>query len=496
MNALRKRHPLVRIAAPVAFVFGTLLVLIAASMLLPIACAWIYGEGDLLSLTSAALITAGLGAPLRWFFRGNLDLDVKSAFFIATFGWVVISAVSALPFVFHGSIPSFTDAFFEMMSGYTTTGSTILTDIEVVPHGLLLWRSETHFIGGMGFVTLAVLVLPHGMGGLRLFRAESSPGQVITKERFTARNRDAMRYLWIIYSALNLMQILLYTMGGMSLFDALCHAFGTVSTSGYSPYNASMGYYDDAYFDWVTIVFMFLGGMTFVLFYRMSRGEFDIFRVNTEFHWYVGFVVFFCVTVSLILFESDTYPTILDSLRFGSFQVISILTTTGFTTADYELWPNSAQMFLYAVCFIGACAGSTTSGIKVVHYVIIWKFMVSAVKKIFFQPLAVVSVRLDGHRIDQSVINLALCYFIVNIFLVLAGGMFMSVVDDMDFTTAMSSVIATLMNIGPGFGDVGPTHNFAWISDTGKWFLSVNMLVGRLEMFSALVVLYPSFWRN
>ncbi len=496
MIGARNRRLLFRSAGPVAFVFGTLLLVIAASMLLPIACAWIYDEGDLAPLTLAALITLGLGAPLRWLFRGSLDLDVKSAFFIATFGWVVVSAVSALPFVIHGAIPSFTDAFFEMMSGYTTTGSTILTDIEAVPHGLLLWRSETHFIGGMGFVTLAVLVLPHGMGGLRLFRAESSPGQVITKERFTARNRDAMRYLWFIYSALNLTQVLLYTMGGMSVFDALCHAFGTVSTSGYSPYNASMGHYDSAYFDWVTIIFMFLGGMTFVLFYRMSRGEFDIFRVNTEFHWYVGFVLFFTVSVSLILFTAGTYPTMIDSFRFGTFQVVSILTTTGFTTADYELWPNAAQMFLYVVCFIGACAGSTTSGIKVVHYVIIWKFMLSAIKKIFFQPLSVLSVRLDGHRIDMSIIYLALCYFIVNVFLVLVGGMFMSVIEDMDFTTAMSSVIATLMNIGPGFGDVGPTENYAFISDTGKWFLSANMLVGRLEMFSALVLFYPSFWRN
>jgi len=183
-------------------------------------------------------------------------------------------------------------------------------------------------------------------------------------------------------------------------------------------------------------------------------------------------------------------------LRYASFQVVSLLTTTGFTTADYELWPHSSQMFLYAVCFIGACAGSTTSGIKVVHYVLIWKFMVASVKKIFFQPLAVTSIRLNGRTVESGIINLALCYFIVNIFLVLGGGMFMSVVDDMDVTTAMSSVIATLMNIGPGFGDVGPSENYAQISAVGKWFLSWLMLVGRLEMFSALVIFYPSFWRN
>ena len=480
----------------IAHVMGTLLLVTASAMLLPAICTLFYdNEGDLPAILISAAITAGLGAPLFFVFRSDTDLHIRDAFFIAAFGWIIISAVSALPFVIHGAIPSFTDAFFEMMSGYTTTGSTILTDIEVVPHGLLFWRSETHLMGGMGFLTLTVIFLPHGMGGLRIFRAESSPGQVITKDKFTPRNRDAMFYLWVIYLTLNLLQVVLMCLGGMPLFDSLCHAFGTVSTSGYSPYNASIGHYNNAYFDWVIIVFMFLGGMTFMLFYHAARGEWRVFKINTEFKWYVGFVLFFCGVVTWVLWKEDTYGFI-DSLRYGTFQVMSILTTTGFTTADYELWPQAAQMFLYAVCFIGACAGSTTSGIKVVHYVIIWKFMVGAIKKIFFQPLAVLSVRMNDRPIDQSVINLAVCYFIVNIFLVLGGGCFMVLVDDMDFVTAMSSVIATLMNIGPGFGDVGPSENYAHISDVGKWFLSYNMLVGRLEMFSALVIFYPSFWKK
>jgi trk system potassium uptake protein TrkH len=347
----------------------------------------------------------------------------------------------------------------------------------------------------MGFLTLTIIFLPHGMGGLRIFRAESSPGQVITRDKFTARNRDAIVYLWIIYLTLNLVQVILQCLGGMSLFDSLCHAFGTVSTSGYSPYNGSIGHYDSAYFDWVVIAFMFLGGMTFLLFYHLALGQWRVLKINTEFRWYVGFVVFFCGMVSWILWKEETYDAV-DSVRFGTFQVMSILTTTGFTTADYELWPQAAQMFLYAVCFIGACAGSTTSGIKVIHYAIIWKFMVGAIKKIFFQPLAVLSVRINDGPVDQSIIYLAVCYFIVNIFLVLGGGCFMVLVDDMDYVTAMSSVIATLMNIGPGFGDVGPSENYAHISDAGKWFLSYNMLVGRLEMFSALVIFYPSFWKK
>ncbi len=480
----------------ITHVFGTLLLVTSGAMLAPAVCSLFYGnEDDLGAILISAAITGAVGGPLWWRFRQHRELEIRDALAIAAFGWVVVSAFSALPFVIHGSIPSFTDAFFEMMSGYTTTGSTILTDIECVPHGLLFWRSETHLIGGMGFLTLTVVFLPHGMGGLRIFRAESSPGQVITREKFTPRNRDAMVYLWLIYLGLNAVQVLLQCLGGMSLFDSLCHAFGTVSTSGYSPYNASIGHYDSAYFDWIIIVFMFLGGMTFVLFYHLARGHWRVLKINTEFRWYVGFVVAFCGIVSLILWRSHDYG-FFDSLRFGCFQVVSLLTTTGFTTTDYELWPQSAQMFLYAVCFVGACAGSTTSGIKIVHYVVIWKFMVGAIKKIFFQPLAVLSVRLDGHSVEPAVIQLSVCYFIANIFLVVGGGCVMTLVDDLDMQSAMSSVIAALMNIGPGFGSVGPSENFAHLSGFGKWFLSWNMLVGRLEMFTALVVFYPSFWRR
>ncbi len=480
----------------IANVMGKLLMVTGCSMVFPIICSLYYSEDDLFALSITAIVTIGLGGALWRFFRGYIDLNIKDGFFIAVFGWILISAISGLPYMIHGSIPAFTDAFFEMMSGYTTSGATILTDIEVVPHGLLFWRSQTHLLGGMGFLTLTVIFLPHGMGGLRLFRAESSPGQVITREKFIPRNRDTMIWLWGIYMSLNLLETIMLCLGGMSLFDSLCHAFGTVSTSGFSPWNASIGYYNNAYFDWVIIVFMFLGGMTFMLFYHMMQGNWQVVRVNTEFRWYVGFMLFFCGMVSWILWQDNTYGSLTNSIRYATFQVTSILTTTGFTTADYEKWPQAAQMFLYAVCFIGACAGSTTSGIKVVHYVLIWKFGVAAIKRIFFRPMSVVSVRLNQRPVESQIVDLAVCYFIVNIFLILGGGCFMVLVDQMDYLTAMSSVIATLMNIGPGFGEVGPADNYAQISNLGKWFLSWNMLVGRLEMFSALVIFYPSFWKR
>ncbi len=480
----------------IAHVIGILLIVTGSSMALPIACSLYYNEADLLPLLYSSLIILSLGLTSWWFNRRSYVLDVKDGIVVAVFGWVLVSALSGLPFMLHGAIPSFTDAFFEMMSGYTTTGATILTDIEAVPHGLLFWRSETHLLGGMGFLTLTIIFLPKGMGGLRICRAESSPGQVITKDKFKARNRDTMIWLWGIYLALNIVQVLLLLLGGMSLFDSLCHAFGTVSTAGYSTKNASIGHYGSAYFDWITILFMFLGGMTFILFFQMIKGEWKAVKINTELRWYISLLLFFCGIVSFILWKENTYTSPLDSIRYGTFQVVSLLTTTGFTTADYELWPQAAQMFLYAVCFIGACAGSTTSGIKIVHYVVICKFMYASIRKIFFQPLAVISIRLNQRPVDSSIIDLSICYFIINIFMILAGGCFMVMIEDIGYVTAMSSIISSLMNIGPGFGAIGPSENFAFFSDVGKWFLSWNMLVGRLEMFSALVIFYPSFWKK
>jgi len=480
----------------IAYVLGTLLMVIGGSMALPLLCAFHYDEGDLNAILLSAAVTAACGALLWAPFRRHREITVRDGIFIAVFGWILVSFFSALPFLIHGSIPSLTDAFFEMMSGYTTSGATILTDIEAVPHGLLFWRSQTHLLGGMGFLTLTVIFLPQGMGGFRIFRAESSPGQVITREKFRPRNKDTMIWLWLIYLALNGLQTLMLRLGGMSLFESLCHAFGTVSTSGYSPKNASIGFYDNAYFDWVIILFMFLGGMTFMLFYQMMKKDFRSLKINTEFRWYIGFILFFCAVVSFILWKSSTYESIFDSARYGTFQVMSLLTTTGFTTDDYEKWPQAAQMFLFTVCFIGACAGSTTSGIKIIHYVLICKFMVTTIKRIFFQPLEVRAIKVNQSSVHPQIVQLAICYFIVNIFLILFGGCFMVLVDDMDCVTAMSSVIATLMNIGPGFGAVGPSENYAFVSDAGKWFLSYNMLIGRLEMFSALVVFYPSFWKK
>ncbi|PID76353.1 MAG: potassium transporter [Deltaproteobacteria bacterium] len=477
-------------------VFGTLLAVTGCSLVLPIGCSLFYGESDLAALIMTAILLLGLGLPLRRIFKHREELSLKEGILIAIMGWTIISAASALPFIFHGSIPSFTDAFFEMMSGYTTTGATILNDIEALPHGLLFWRSQTHLLGGMGFLTLTILFLPHGMGGLRIFRAEASPGQVITKEKFVARNKDAMIWLWGIYLGLNIILSILLWLGPMDLFNAVTTSFGTVSTSGYSVKNASIGHYHSPYVDWLVILFMFLGGVTFVLFFRMLKGDISWVKTNTEFHWYVAITVFFSLAVTFILWTQHDYDNLLDALRYGTFQVVSLLTTTGYTTADYSLWHRAAIMFLYMVCFIGACAGSTTSGIKTVHYVLIGKYMYAAIKKIYIQPMSVTSIRLNGRPVERLMVDLAICYFIANMLLIFIGSCCISYLENLDYATSISVIIATLMNIGPGFGGIGPAETYAFFSPAAKWFLAWNMLVGRLEMFSALVIFMPAFWKK
>ncbi len=480
----------------IAHVLGVLLLFIGSTMFLPLACSLFYNDGDTFALLVSIGVSFAAGLPLWWIFRKYRDLTLKDGFFIVTFGWILVSSFSTLPFMIHGAIPSFTDAFFEMMSGYTTTGATILDDIESVPHGLLFWRSTTHLIGGMGFIMVTIILLPLlGIGGMQLYKAEADPGQVITGEKFLPRVQQTAVWLWGIYLAFVLINAFLLLVGGMSIFDALCHAFGTVSTAGYSTKNSSIGYYDSAWIDWVTILFMFLGGTTFMIHFQIFKRDWEPVRDNTEVRWYIGFLVFFCVTAALILWISSTYDGPLDSLRYASFQIVSILTTTGFTSADYELWPTAVQMLILAVCFIGACAGSTTSGIKVAHYEILCKYLYANGRKIL-QPLAVVPIKINQKNADASVVTLAASYFILNIFMILAGSAVMATIDGMDLFSSMSAVISALFNIGPGFGEIGPSSTFSHISAAGKWFLSFNMLVGRLEMFTVMVMFYPSFWKK
>lgn len=477
-------------------IFGSLLSFTGAMMVFPIIVALIYGDGSEIAFLLSGVISMSVGLVLWWANRTQKELQTKDGFLIVTMGWILLSAVSALPFVIHGSIPSFTDAFFEMMSGYTTTGSTILTNIEGLPHGLLFWRSMTHFIGGMGIIFMMILIIPLlGIGNLQLYKAEASPGQGPDNSKLSPRFKESAKWLWIIYVTLTLLQTILLWLGGMPLFDALCHAFATVATAGFSVKNESMGHYQSAYFDWVVIVFMFLGGMNFILHYRFIKGEWSLFFRNTELRWYVIITTGLCVLISFDLWKSHVYSSMGEALRYGSFHVISIITTTGFVTANYELWPQSAEGIIFLCLFIGACAGSTTSGIKIIQIVIIFKYLNTKMQRIL-EPLSITSIRINGYPVEYKSIGGVLSLFVVNILIVVFGSMVMVHISNMDFFSSFMSVVSAIWNIGPAFGQVGPTENFAHITDVGKWFLSFSMLVGRLDIFTVLVMFYPSFWKK
>lgn len=472
-------------------ILGALLLFLAIALLLPVPFSWAYGDGASGAFFLAAIISAGCGGLLYHHFRSSTDLSVREGFAIVTFGWTFFALFGALPFVFSGAIPSFVDAFFETMSGFTTTGSTILTDIEAMPPSMLLWRSLTQWLGGMGIIVLSLAILPMlGVGGMQLFKAEV-PGP--TADRLKPRIQDTAKLLWGVYVLLTGLEIILLMAGGMNFFDSINHAFTTMATGGFSTRNASIAAYDSAFIDWVVTLFMFLAGVNFSLHYLALRGRIVEFINNEEF-------LFYCVLTTtgialIILFNmGGVYPDFLDNLRFSSFQVVSILTTTGFGTADYELWPVLCQYLLIFAMFIGGCAGSTGGGMKVARILLLFKHAQVQVYRLI-HPRAVRLVKLGNRPVDKDVMQAILGFFALYLGVFVCASFFMAGVG-MDLPSAAASVIATLSNIGPGLGTVGPTDNFAHVPVFGKLVLSFCMLLGRLELFTVLVLVFPSFWRK
>jgi trk system potassium uptake protein TrkH len=377
------------------------------------------------------------------------------------------------------------------MSGFTTTGSTILTDIEAMPPSLLLWRSLTQWLGGMGIIVLSLAILPMlGVGGMQLFKAEV-PGP--TTDRLKPRIQDTAKLLWGVYVLLTGAEVVLLMTGGMSFFDGLNHAFTTMATGGFSTRNASVAAYDSAYVDWIITFFMFLAGVNFSLHYLALRGRIGDFIRNEEFLFYSGLVMVGTILITLLNMGS-TYPDFLDNLRFSAFQVVSIITTTGFGTADYELWPVLCQYLLVFSMFIGGCAGSTGGGMKVARILLLFKHAQVQVFRLI-HPRAVRLVKLGERPVDKEVMQSILGFFALYLGVFVAASFIMAGVG-MDLTSAGASVIATLSNIGPGLGSVGPVDNFAHVPAFGKLVLAFCMLLGRLELFTVLVLVFPSFWRK
>ncbi len=477
--------------ASVAHILGLLLMFEAGTMLLPIPFSLYYDSPDILAILISAGVTFGVGLIAFLSTDFTHDLRPKEGFAVVTLSWVSFSLFGALPFFISGFVPSFTDAFFETMSGFTTTGATILTDIEALPHGLLFWRSLTHWLGGMGIIVLSLAILPFlGVGGMQLFRAEV-PGP--TADKLTPRITETAKILWGVYVIISMAETLLLLLGGMNLFDSLCHTFGTMATGGFSPKAASIGAYDSGYIQYVITFFMILAGTNFALHYRFLTGEFTAYISNREFLFFLSIA-----GVAAVLIGADTllfrYQDLEEGVRHTLFQTVSILTTTGYGTADYEGWSFSSQLILFFLMFVGGCAGSTGGSLKVVRILVLFKFVYSEIIRLI-HPHAVVPVRIGKTVVPREALTNILGLFILFV-LIFVGGTLVMASLGLNMETAMGSVAATLGNIGPGIGGVGPTENYAFIPGVGKWILCAFMLMGRLEVFTVIILLSPSFWRK
>lgn len=418
-------------------------------------------------------------------------ISTRDGFLLVSLSWLMASFVGSLPFYISGGIPSFTDAFFETMSGFSTTGASILVDIESLPQSLLFWRSLTHWLGGMGIVVLAVAILPIlGIGGLQLINAEA-PGPTV--DRLTPRITETAKILWIIYTGFTAAETILLMLGGMNLFDALTHAFGTLATGGFSTKNAGVGHYRSAYIDAVITVFMLAAGVNFSLHYRLLTGRLKILYKNTELKAYI--LIFMTATIGLTLsLYRDAYQTLGESLRYASFQVASIMTTTGFATADYEQWPIAGQIILFMLMFVGGCSGSTGGGIKVIRLVVLFKQALNEMK-LLIHPRGVFTLRVSGSMVQKNIVYSISGFFFLYVATLLLVTFIVATAGH-DIATSFSTALATLGNIGPGFGRVGPTENYAFYEDYIKWVLSFAMMVGRLELYTVMVILTPWFWKN
>jgi len=459
---------------------------------------------------------------------------IREGFAIVTFGWVILTFFGAIPlFVYFLSrvdsltastvLRAFTDSYFEIMSGFTTTGATVISDVEILPRGILFWRSMTHWLGGMGIVTLALSIFPaFGVASYQMFRGEV-PGP--TSERLKPRLAQTAKILWGVYALLTLVEALLLKFGGMTVFDSLCHAFGTMATGGFSTKNTSIAYYNSAYIDWVVIIFMFFAGMNFIIHYQvLFARKWTLVKNNREFHFYTAVLVMAVLISAVVLqtrgiapenqiaasfrsralsqndlaakihTEGSRIQNPLDTLRYAAFQIVSITTTTGYSTADSDMWPNFIRFLLVVLMFFGGCAGSTGGGIKMTRMMVGIKTAWREVKTLI-QPRLILPIKIGGKELKEKQVSniMGFIALFLGCFVVLSAVMSFFIED---FTTAITSVVATMCNIGPGLSGIGATENYAWIPLGGKWVLAVCMLLGRLEIYTVLIALAPISWKR
>lgn len=469
---------------------GSMLLVLAATMLFPIIWSVYYGQGDLASLGASLLITFAAGGIFLYLGQNPAEITIKESFLFVSLGWVLAACFGALPFYFSGVLPAYTDAFFEAMSGFTTTGATVINRIEQVPKGILFWRSMTHWLGGMGIIVLFVAILPRfGFGATHLLKAEV-PG--LSPEKVTPRIAATAKILWSIYMLITALQVIFLLMAGLSLFDSLTHTFGTIATGGFSTRDASVGGLNNFRAELVIIVFMIIAGGNFSLYYAVLKGKFKNLFNNPEFRFYLIFTAVMTTLISVNLMATNGGA--LHSLRHGAFQAVSIITTTGFTTADFDLWHPFSRALLFFLMFAGGSGGSTAGAIKQIRLIILFKYIYREVYRTV-HPAAVLPIKIGKKVIPEQLVSNALSFIFLYLMIFIVASLLMSGMG-LPLPSALSAVAATLGNVGPGLEMVGPTLTYSPISVSGKLLLSFLMMLGRLEIYTVMVLFLPDYGFN
>ena len=463
-------------------------------MAFPLAWALKDGSDDIRAFLLSVLTGLAMAAVLHIAGRSSSkdELGTREAIAGVAFAWVVASLQGCMPYMLGGYIPAFTDAYFEAMSGFTTTGATVLQNVEVIPRGILMWRAQTQWLGGMGIVVLVIAMLPlFGVNMTQLFKAES-PGPSL--EKTSPRITDMAMMLWKVYMGLTVVGIVLLVFGGMSVYNAIAHIFAAVSTGGFSTHNASVAFYNSAYIDYILTLIMFLSGANFNLHLAAIRGRSLRPYRDSEFRFYTVLVAASIMMICAVLLWKGIYGSFADALRYASFQVVSIITTTGFATADFALWPIFTQLLLLALMLVGGCAGSTAGAIKCVRFQVVLKGAAAELKKMV-HPNAVVAIFQGRGTASPSMVTSSACF--ITVYFIIWGVSTLAVsLDGNDIVTSLSAVAAPLSNVGPGLAEVGPVCNFAGQSAFAKWVYTFDMLCGRLELYTVLVLFTKDIWKK
>ena len=489
---------------------GILLLFNGGFMLISGLVSWYFNDGALNGILLAGGLTVFIGLLLRFATKGfEKKIKKREGYLVVTLGWVTMSLSGALPYIFSGAIPSFTDAFFETMSGYTTTGASILNDIEIMPQSILFWRSTTHWIGGMGIIVLAIAILPLlGIGGMQMFAAEA-PGP--SGDKLHPRITDTAKRLWFLYFGLTLAEAALLKLAGMGYFDAINHAMSTLSTGGFSTKNASIAFWNDQpLIQYIIIFFMFVAGTNFVLSYFAVKGNFKKYTQDEEFKYYFIIIVSLTLVATLIIYfyanvsinptdiQVIAHPKVFgeleSSFRHALFQVLAVVTTTGFVSADYTIWTPFLTVMFLIMMFLGASAGSTAGGVKIVRHIIMIKNGFLEFKR-SLHPNATVPVRYNTKTVTRGIVFNIMAFFILYLIVFAVGSLVFSFMG-IDLMTSVGAAASSLGNVGPAFGDLSPVNNYSSLPPFGKWWSSMLMLCGRLELFTVLIIFTPYFWKN